>query len=824
MDDSNIPSAPPRRRRLVWRLTAGLIVLLAVAALSVPALLSTPSATRRILARANRALAPARLEARAIRLSWFGPTRIEGLVLRDAEGDAVVSARHAVWDRSLGRILFDRPRYGTLRVDAATFDVERKPDGTVDLYQAIRPILGLDPRSDLRIVGRGIDLRLRAPELTRPIVAPRSAFDLHIPPRPTPVGWSVRLAGHQSPERLDLSGTIDRSDTPPDLAIRADGSWPIAARVSGREFVGRFAPAAKADRVAGRWTIAGKLRVSDAELPIAGRSLRIEGRDAFEFSGGLQIADGKLEVRPSVIDSPYGRANVASKGTGILAVDASLALPRLRRDLGKSLRLPDDLDIERGTLVLRTEIGGPKWKIDAGVRDLAGRLGARSLDVEETPLLHAALDPEKPDGTRPFEARMELKDTPWIEGPLSLAMAGAYAARPDALALDRLAVTTTDGTFAMSGRVATLTTNPSVHLTGSVKPEWDELNARLAERVEPGAHVLGGDATFRLVGPLALPGPGNTLPPGLTADVTIPVSKADVYGLILGPTTLAARVEEGGVSIDPIDTSLNEGTVHLEPTVVRGDDGTWAVRLGGGSTIKNARINDEVSRRVLSYLVPVMERATRAGGLVSVDLDSAEFPLREGASRRAVVEGHVVFTDVTFAPGPLAEEIFRGLNLPGAGPPTVRLDRPVLLSIRDGKVHQRGLSVPLGVAQTTLDGTVDFDGNLDLLAVVGLKSEAFQNPLPALVAGAAQLRIPIEGTLDRPKVDREAFRAGLQETGRDLLRRGALAGAAGALLELTKPRADAPGDAAPKPPKPTPAERKMRRLERREERRRRSGG
>ena len=110
------------------------------------------AARRWLLRRANHALAPGGLDLSTIRFSWFGPTRITNLVLNDPEGDRVIVAPQAHWDRNLRQILFDRPRYGTLLLDHAHLNVERRPDGTVDLYEALKPVLKKDPKLDLQIL------------------------------------------------------------------------------------------------------------------------------------------------------------------------------------------------------------------------------------------------------------------------------------------------------------------------------------------------------------------------------------------------------------------------------------------------------------------------------------------------------------------------------------------------------------------------------------------------------------------------------------------------------------------------------------------------
>ncbi len=142
------PSVTPRRR---WRRRLGIavaVVLLGALAFvaAVPRLLGTERARRVLLKQANAVLAPGGgLQVARFRFSWFGPTRMAGFTILDAEGQRVVEAPEAVLDRSLAGLLFDRPRFGTLTLDNAALDVDRRPDGSIDLADAIKPILATEP-------------------------------------------------------------------------------------------------------------------------------------------------------------------------------------------------------------------------------------------------------------------------------------------------------------------------------------------------------------------------------------------------------------------------------------------------------------------------------------------------------------------------------------------------------------------------------------------------------------------------------------------------------------------------------------------------------
>ena len=141
---------------------------------------------------------------------------------------------------------------------------------------------------------------------------------------------------------------------------------------------------------------------------------------------------------------------------------------------------------------------------------------------------------------------------------------------------------------------------------------------------------------------------------------------------------------------------------------------------------------------------------------MSVDLDHAEFPIGPGRGRQAKVEGAVVFEDVEFAPGPLANDLLGAIGRRDA---SLKLDRPVTLTIADGRVNQRGMAIPIGdLTRIELAGWVDFDRNLALTATLPVTPAMLgNNPLLTDIAAGTQVRLPITGTLDRPVIDRDAL-------------------------------------------------------------------
>ena len=75
------------------------------------------------------------------------------------------------------------------------------------------------------------------------------------------------------------------------------------------------------------------------------------------------------------------------------------------------------------------------------------------------------------------------------------------------------------------------------------------------------------------------------------------LGEANFYGMRSGPTPIILRVNENKLTVAPIDTTLNEGRMHLEPSLTFDEKAGITLRLGPESAVRDAVINDEVSHR-----------------------------------------------------------------------------------------------------------------------------------------------------------------------------------------------------------------------------------
>ncbi len=720
------PTPNTRRRR--WIASGLLIVLAAVAGLIValPGLASRGLARRILTTRAGRLLAPGSLEADAVHVSWTGPTSIDGVVLRDERGARLIAASRAVVDWNLWQILFAARDSVALEMPGAEVEIERLPDGRIDLYETLQPVIREEPTMRLVVTIAGGRLRFKDAALAEPFAADRADIRLDVPPNPKPVEWDLRLDsptvdGTDGPGRIGFKGIVHRPGHGGATISLAVTGWPLALAAAGSVTRGRVDAALSANRQEDRWAL----------------SASATGAERRPAAPGEQAVAGRRPTAP-------GEQAVAGRTV---------------------------------TAQLEAEGQGGSWSFR--------RLG---LSI-------------------PY-ARLDGSGT----------------------------IRSAEGTSGLR-----------LDLRGSLAPDWKAIQADLRRDVEPGARVAGSAREWRVSGMLGGPDAGDRLA-GLAAEAGIQLETVDIYGMRLGPTGVVLRTEGGRLRVDPIDTSLNDGGLHLERERVRTEDGPWRLKLGHASTLRDAVINDEVSHRVLSYAAPVLDGATRVQGRVSVRGLDAEIPLaagERGPAARARVEGDVLFDDVRFLPGPLAGSILELLpNRAGesrGGPmPMLVLRDPISFRIAEGRVNTKGLLLPVAQVGTVgLEGSVDFEKRLDLVARFRVNPPRQDRPVLAALLNNARFELPIKGTLDDPRIDQDALKERMKSIGSDMIDGSIEAGAIGLfrLLEglprrrearkppledggfpSLSPAPKAKANPPPRTDRPTAEERRQKREERRQER------
>ena len=119
-------------------------------------------------------------------------------------------------------------------------------------------------------------------------------------------------------------------------------------------------------------------------------------------------------------------------------------------------------------------------------------------------------------------------------------------------------------------------------------------------------------------------------------------------------------------------------------------------------------------------------------------------------------------------PGPLADQII-GIFRQERRPLLVLRD-PVSIRIVGRTIYQEGLIIPLGnIAAIGIDGTVDFDQNLNLVASFAMIPPRREIPVLSDLLQNAQIQVPITGTFKNPRLDGNAVAERFKDLGVNML-------------------------------------------------------
>ena len=400
----------------------------------------------------------------------------------------------------------------------------------------------------------------------------------------------------------------------------------------------------------------------------------------------------------------------------------------------------------------------------------------------------------------------------WQEPQVSIRGMVAYESQRDRLAFEQFQIQSNTLQANVTGQIEKFSTDADTQLNGTLNYDLAQMTPLLRPYVGNGIQLTGREqAQFALAGqlranssvqvqPVNFPSqPSNVWSRRVRAELQLPWSGANLYGLPVGPGKLAATLlGDGAIRVEPLALTVGEGQLTAAPNI-RLDPPPSELTLPKGPLITNVRISREVSEAMLKFVAPVLAGATQSEGLFSMALDGAQVPL--DAPKRATTGGQLTVHSVRVVPGPMAQqwvslaqqiESLAKRRDKSAAPQQVTLlsvkDQQVNFRVVDGRVYHENMEFQVGDVTLRSQGSVGFDETVALTLIVPVQ-DAWVSKEPLLSGLKGQsLRIPISGTLTRPQMDQSAIGSLTQQ-----LLQGAAQQAVGgelnkALDKLFKPR------------------------------------
>lgn len=584
-----------------------------------------------------------------------------------------------------------------------------------------------------------------------------------------------------------------------------NASWPVQIRAAG-ELASWLARVQPVFRPAG-WQLAGiaqiqttgrfsptvieldKANLEVRQLQVAGPSVNIrEPKIQVEATGTWDANTHRFTSRATT----FASSALAFRASNVL-VQTDAAGVALGGQIGFRSDLARIADWVRDSRTATTRFDGAA----SGDVELSHRGDVSTAQLSATIENPAVAQADGAGGWQPL----------WADKVVQLVGKGTYSNRDDAIAIQKLELGTDQSLrLAATGSIAEPAGDCRVDLKGQVSYDLELLVEKLRSYFGDTLRLAGRDTqSFVVRGPLwperAQETParradtpqftatsrskGPLVHSELVAASGLTWEQANFQGLVAGPGELKSKIEQGVLSVQPLDLAVGEGRLTINPRIEL-NAGPPLLVLEQGPLVQNVRISPEICQAWLKYLAPLLADVTEVEGRFSVDLDRALLPLDH--PKTGTVKGQLAVHKARVGPSPLSQQflwIAKQVQSIAAGNPLnlaapvaqdwVELpEHQVAFEMIEGRVHHRQLRFQVRDVAIETSGSVGLDQTISLVAQVPIRNEWIdRNKLLSSMQGQT-LQIPISGSLTRPKIDDRALR----ELGGQAIR-----GAAGRLIE-----------------------------------------
>jgi hypothetical protein len=619
--------------------------------------------------------------------------------------------------------------------------------------------------------------------------------------------------------KLLVDGQGDQLDARLTSAVALAGEapqGPVEIRASGR--ISRWLTRARPWFAPGEWQIDGQSELSTS-VRVAGRmfeatNTKVVVTDLRANAPGWNINEPRVELAG---DARWDGASneVTTSAAQLVTTAISLATRDIRYRAGEGA-----INQLTGVAAFRADVARlaswkatpnsppqyqPKGQFTGNIRfaqqadQITGELSATGQNLSLASFSNAAAPANlasRGAGTaaQPGSASSASGyQTIWQEPNLTLRGNANYQSSSDRLTFDQFQIQSNTLQATAGGTIDKLSSAADVNVSGTLNYDLAQVTPLLQPYIGRGIQLTGREqARFALAGKLSdengpraqltsvAPDPYRATAAVSTSPAThwsrrvraqldLPWTGANVYGLPVGAGRLAANLGEGAIHIEPLSLAIGEGRLTAAPTV-RFDPEPAELTMPAGPLVTNVRISPEVSEAMLKYVAPVLAGSTQSEGQFSMQLDGVRVPLAE--SKRADAAGRLSVHSVRVVPGPMARELV-GLAqqveaLAKRRDPTALAGRSqvTLLNIRDqqvnfrvldGRVHHQNLEFQVGDVTMRSQGSVGFDQTIQLTLHVPIQDAwVGKEPLLAGLKGQS-LQVPMSGTLTRPQLDQRAI-------------------------------------------------------------------
>jgi len=235
----------------------------------------------------------------------------------------------------------------------------------------------------------------------------------------------------------------------------------------------------------------------------------------------------------------------------------------------------------------------------------------------------------------------------------------------------------------------------------------------------------------------------------LSADAGLGFDKAGYMGLDFGPTDVNIVIENGLLKIVPFATTVNEGQFNFAAQADFKQQPALFKTAEPMQIMKDIRINDETTKKLLKYLNPIFADAANVHGIANLNCETLSIPLSAAAKNKAEIVGTVSINQLSLQTSDFLGQL---LSVVGGGVRgTIITIHPTRFVLRDGFLRYDDMQMDVGDNPVNFKGVIGLDKSLEMSVTLPYTTEG--RTIRVGSQSARRITLPITGTVDNPKLD-----------------------------------------------------------------------
>jgi hypothetical protein len=260
------------------------------------------------------------------------------------------------------------------------------------------------------------------------------------------------------------------------------------------------------------------------------------------------------------------------------------------------------------------------------------------------------------------------------------------------------------------------------------------------------------------------------------------VNSVTAYGLKLTPNDVPIRVANAAGDA-ALNSPANGGQLSLQPIITMGKEPYVLSFTKNSDILKDVQVTQGLIDGLLANIHPLFKNAVIPDGIIDLHMKNFSLPLSEKGINSASFAGTLGLNGIKLNSTPFLSGLLSMMKINERE--LLLNDQSIDFTAKNGRVECSQITIDAGGYPLTMQGSIGFDKTLDFIAGVPVTKQMVGKDAYQYLQGTT-IKVPISGTVSKPKVDQTAFQSATGDLMQQALQKNVQKGVEGLLQNLLK--------------------------------------